>query len=406
MTKARALLPLVLPALVVGVGCSLVLLVISFAAESLQHLIWPDGSPVWWPLLILTLTGLAVGLLMWKIPTGPDPATESLVGPPLPVRVMPGMLLASILTLAGGVSLGPENPITAATIAFAVALGGRLMPLVGAPVWLALAVAGTVGAMFGTPVAAALILSEMALGSTSEPLWDRLFAPLIAAGAGAATTVLLAAPLLSVQVPDYPGVRLGDLLTGGLVAAVAAVLGMVAVYVFPHAHRLFHRASHPVLRLTLGGLALGVLGVIGGQITLFKGLEEMKELTEHAAAYTAGALSLIVVVKLTALVISACCAFVGGRIFPTVFVGVALGLLAARLLGMPEPLAIGCAVLGLVLAITQQGWLSLFMAVTVVTDLDLLPVLCLALLPAWLIVTGRPQMVISDAHEEPTQLPP
>ncbi|STQ43701.1 putative ion channel protein [Ewingella americana] len=54
--------------------------------------------------------------------------------------------------------------------------------------WVILAAAGTIGALFGTPIAAALIFSQMLGGDKDVPLWDRLFAPLVAAGAGALTT--------------------------------------------------------------------------------------------------------------------------------------------------------------------------------------------------------------------------
>jgi hypothetical protein len=48
----------------------------------------------------------------------------------------------------------------------------------------------------------------------------------------------------------------------------------------------------------------------------------------------------------------------------------------------------------MLVAVTRQGWLSLFIAVVLVGDLHLLPMLCVAILPAWLIVTGRPEMEI------------
>ncbi|MFD0570265.1 hypothetical protein ACFQ0T_14870 [Kitasatospora gansuensis] len=59
-----------------------------------------------------------------------------------------------------------------------------------------------------------------------------------------------------------------------------------------------------------------------------------------------------------------------------------------------------CAVLGVLLAVTRQGWLSLFTAAVIVPDLTLLPLLCVAALPAWLIVTGRPEMLIERAEPE------
>lgn len=111
---------------------------------------------------MLTLTGVAVGLIVLYMPghAGPDPATESLIGMPLPLSALPGLGLALIVGLAGGVSLGPENPITAINIALVAAAGARLLPKVPRMDWIILAAAGTIGAMFGTPVAAALIFSQ------------------------------------------------------------------------------------------------------------------------------------------------------------------------------------------------------------------------------------------------------
>lgn len=99
--------------------------------------------------------------------------------------------------------------------------------------------------------------------------------------------------------------------------------------------------------------------------------------------------------KPAALVVAASSGLRGGRIFPAVFVGVALGMLGHRLVdSVPVSLAITAAVLGVLLATTWQGRLSLFMAATTVQDLALLPVLCVAALRAWPIVTGRPEILL------------
>lgn len=55
-----------------------------------------------------------------------------------------------------------------------------------------------------------------------------------------------------------------------------------------------------------------------------------------------------------------------------------------------------CGVLGVLLAITRQGWLSLFTAAVLASDMALLPLLCVATLPAWLLVTGRPLMQLRE----------
>ncbi|MBB5156645.1 ion channel protein [Saccharopolyspora phatthalungensis] len=401
------LLLLAFPALLVGVGSSLVLLAVSYLADGLERLLWTvlpaslgvAGTAAGWILPMLTVVGVVVGLVVWLVPghAGPDPATLGLVEKPMPVRVLPGMLVTVVLGLAGGVSLGPENPTIATNISLAYLIGTWLMPASAARTWIGLATAGTIGALFGTPVAAALVLSETPMGGTagSEPLWNRLFAPLVAAGAGSFTTVLLSNPVLSISLPAYQGYALGDVVSAFVITAVGAGIGLSAVYAFSPVHALFHRIGNPLLMLTAGGLVLGALGAVGGYLTLFKGLNEIKELAASSAEYGVGALLVLVVVKLAALVVAAASGFRGGRIFPALFVGVALGFLAHALVPSVSPvLTVACGVLGILLAITRQGWLSLFMAATTVVDIGVLPILCVAVLPAWLLVTGRPEMII------------
>ena len=43
---------------------------------------------------------------------------------------------------------------------------------------------------------------------------------------------------------------------------------------------------------------------------------------------------------------------------------------------------------------TRSGWLAIFMGGLMVGDPSLLPLLAVVVLPAWLVVTGRPEMVV------------
>ncbi|MFF5975373.1 ion channel protein [Streptomyces sp. NPDC012769] len=404
----RVLLPQILPALVVGVGAGLLFLGISALAERFQGVLWdtlPDalgvgGHSSLWIVVMLTATGVAVGLVVWKVPghAGPDPAALGLGGPPLPPGVVPGLLLASVLGLAGGVSLGPENPIIGANVALAYWLGRRAAPAVPGALWVALASAGTIGALFGTPVAAALLLSEaLTRKAGSGSLWDRLFAPLVAAGAGAMTTQLLAHPSFALGLPTLADPGWADLLAAMAVASLAAVFGLLACHAFPYAHRAFGRLRHPMLMLPLGGLVLGLLGALGGHLTLFKGLEEVKELASGIGSWSSGELAKLAVIKLLALLVAASCGFRGGRIFPAVFIGAAFGLCVQALVPEIHPaVAVSSGVLGILLATTRQGWVSLFTAAVLAASPGMLVVLCLASLPAWLIVTGRPQLELDE----------
>ena len=174
---ARQLLPLVIPAIVVGVVSAALLFGAERFAKVVEDVIWttiPDALGVsssgpGWIFLVLTLAGLVIGLVVRYVPghAGPDPATLELVAEPLPLRVLPGLAVALVLMLAGGVAWGPENPI------IGINVGSRGRPRDAflpdeAPIWLVMAVAGTIGAMFGTPVAAALLFSELDPGTVAS----------------------------------------------------------------------------------------------------------------------------------------------------------------------------------------------------------------------------------------------
>ena len=409
--RARTMLLLSLPAVAIGIASSLILIVVMKIASVLQNLLWQrlpgtlgiaQDSPLW-IIGVLTLTGIAVGLVIRfsQGHAGPDPACEPLIGAPVPPSALPGLIVALILGLAGGVSLGPEHPIMTVNIALAVAIGARLLPRVNRMEWTILASAGTIGALFGTPVAAALIFSQTLNGSSEVPLWDRLFAPLMAAAAGALTTGLFFHPHFSRPIAHYGQMEMTDILSGAIVAAIAIAAGMVAVWCLPRLHAMMHQMKNPVLVLGIGGFILGILGVIGGPVSLFKGLDEMQQMVANQAFSTSDYF-LLAVIKLAALVVAAASGFRGGRIFPAVFVGVALGLmLHEHVPAVPAAITVSCAILGIVLVVTRDGWLSLFMAAVVVPNTTLLPLLCIVMLPAWLLLAGKPMMMVNRPKQQP-----
>ncbi|AHM44641.1 ion channel protein [Escherichia coli] len=409
--RARTMLLLSLPAVAIGIASSLILIVVMKIASVLQNLLWQrlpgtlgiaQDSP-FWIIAILTLTGIAVGLVIRfsQGHAGPDPACEPLIGAPVPPSALPGLIVALILGLAGGVSLGPEHPIMTVNIALAVAIGARLLPRVNRMEWTILASAGTIGALFGTPVAAALIFSQTLNGSSEVPLWDRLFAPLMAAAAGALTTGLFFHPHFSLPIAHYGKMEMTDILSGAIVAAIAIAAGMVAVWCLPRLHAMMHQIKNPVLMLGIGGFILGILGVMGGPVSLFKGLDEMQQMVANQAFSTSDYF-LLAVIKLAALVVAAASGFRGGRIFPAVFIGVALGLmLHEHVPAVPAAITVSCAILGIVLVVTRDGWLSLFMAAVVVPNTTLLPLLCIVMLPAWLLLAGKPMMMVNRPKQQP-----
>ncbi|MDN4615130.1 ion channel protein [Leifsonia sp. F6_8S_P_1B] len=406
---ARTLVLLSLPAVIIGVVSAFALWAVDEVAGLLEDGIWTalphmlgvDPHSGWWIFLVLTFTGVAVGLVVWLVPghAGPDSATTELVAAPLRPGIVPSLALAAVLALAGGVSLGPENPIIAINTSLLVALAARLWKAVPTQLVMLMAASGTIGALFGTPVAAALVFTGVvAAVKGGGALWDKLFLPLVAAAAGSLTMTFLAHPHFAIPMPAYTTITGWDLLASVVIGAIATGLGIVGAFLFPLIHRAFHALRHPLLMTMLGGVVLGLLGALGGPITLFKGLDQMGDLVQNRDDYPPGELALIIVVKLAALLIAASSSFRGGRVFPAVFIGAAIGVLAWALIpAIPLQVAVSAGVLGMTLAVTRDGWIALFIGVAVTSNLLVLPILCLAILPAWLMVTRAPEFLIKPA---------
>lgn len=199
------LVRLSVPAILVGVVSGLGLFLVEEAAHLLKGVLWTDLPSLfgldpdsrWWIFAVLSVVGLTVGLICTFAPGrgGRDSATVELLAPPIPLAAVPGLILVSLLVLAGGVSLGPESPIIAINTAIVLALVVRLWPRIDMRLVVLMTAAGTIGALFGTPVAAALVLTGVvATASTGGALWDRLFLPLLAAAAGSLTMRMIDGP--------------------------------------------------------------------------------------------------------------------------------------------------------------------------------------------------------------------
>ena len=93
---------------------------------------------------------------------------------------------------------------------------------------------------------------------------------------------------MSIDLPEEKIGSIVDTLIAVGVAVVIAACGVVAAFVFDPLHRVLHRSLRdPIVRLTLVGAILGGLGILGGTITLFKGLDQMKELPDRLGTTTA-----------------------------------------------------------------------------------------------------------------------
>jgi H+/Cl- antiporter ClcA len=249
--------------------------------------------------------------------------------------------------LAFGAVLGPEAPLIAIGSGLG-ALAIRTVKRDSAPEAVAIiATAGSFAAistLIGSPVVAAFLMLEVA-GIGGTMLAVALLPGFLAAGVGFLIFVgldsLTGQGTFSIAIPDLPAFTTPTvamfawaLVLGLLCPLIGWLLYTIALSVraLVHANRL--------LVTPLLGVAIAVLAIAFDQVTdrgvenvLFSGQAQLPVLVEQSATWSTGALLLVIVCKGLAYALSLS-AFRGGPIFPSLFIGGALGVLAAELPGM------------------------------------------------------------------------
>jgi H+/Cl- antiporter ClcA len=385
----------------VAIPATLVTYAFVQAFQGLESLLWdvlPDALGVnaggWWTVLVPLSGGLAVGAIVRYAPggAGPGPADgHGIGGQERDPRAIVGLLVAAIISLGCGASLGPEMPMMALLAATGGALGlalrlrSELVPILAIA-----AIAAMLGAIFGSPMAGAILLLEM-MPFAGPELYARLMPALLASSAGYGTYTLIAgAPFAAFDLPAYPGFEVLDLAWAlGIGLAGAAIgIGLIAAF------RVVDRAlqplrDRPLLLGALGGAGIGLIALGAGELTLFSGEHQLTELLEHPEPL--GTLLLLAGGKLVAITISLATGFRGGRIFPLLFVGGALGLALADFTSVPPALAVGCGMLSISIPAMR---LPLFMILLVAffTSAELLPMLVLAGVVAYVLCHDRPEL--------------
>ena len=308
-----------------------------------------DSPPTWWPIPLLALSGLLVAMCIRSLPgnCGHSPSGGFQQGSPTMPIELPGVALAALATLAFGAVLGPEAPLIAIGSGLG-ALAIRSIKRDSAPTAVALiASAGSFAAistLIGSPVVAAFLMLEVAgLGGTM--LAVALLPGLLAAGLGFLVFIgldsITGLGTFSLAIPDLPA------FTTPTVAmfAWAVVLGLLCpligwvVYTIALSVRTLVHERRLIVTPLLG-ISIALLAIVFAELTdqgtenvLFSGQAQLPVLVEQSATWSTGALLLVIVCKGLAYALSLS-AFRGGPIFPSLFIGGALGVVAADLPGM------------------------------------------------------------------------
>ncbi len=307
-------------------------------------------TPVWWPVPMLAVCGVLVALTIRYLPgTGGHEPTGGLSTSGFPsLSQLPGVVLAALATLVLGAVLGPEAPLIALGGGLALAVVRPVRDRLPARVGQVIGAAGAfaaVSALLGSPLLGAFLLMEVS-GLGGPVLGVVLVPGLLAAGIGSLIFIGLGSwtglGTYSLTLPHVPHARTPDFaqfgwaLVIGLAAALAgAVVHRIALLLRPRVAG--HRLPLTVAAgLAVAGLAIGYAQATGKPATqvLYSGQDALAPLLEHHAAYSVGALLLLMLCKGLAYSVSLS-AFRGGPIFPSMFIGAVGGTALSHAAGLP-----------------------------------------------------------------------
>jgi len=357
--RSRSYLGLLLLAAIIGAPISAAAYGFLALVTKMQGWIFTDlpkglgfqTEPLWWPVPLLALAGLLVGLTIRYLPgTGghsPADGFKAGAGPPAPIE-LPGIALAALATLSLGAVLGPEAPLIALGGGLGVCAVRLLKRDAPARASAMVAAAGSFAAistLFGSPLLGAFLLME-ASGIAGATLELVLVPGLLAAGIGSLIFIGLDAwtglGTFSLAIPNLPHVgrptvaEFAWAIVIGLAAApVGAGIRRLALLLRPHVERRMVLVT-PVAGLVVAGLAIAFAAGTGkgSSEVLFSGQDALGPLIAHSASYSAGALVLLIACKGLAYSASLS-AFRGGPVFPAMFIGAAGGMALSHLPGLP-----------------------------------------------------------------------
>jgi len=305
---------------------------------------WFEGHP-WW-VLVAAGAGLVVGLLRryLRMPATVPGLIEDLRSERVERKAVPSIVAVSAVSLIGGASVGPEVALgqmgggSADLIASRRSLDAddtKALTLSG--------MAGAFGGLFSSPFLASFLVLEI-----SRTAWQRFerafFGSLVASSVSFGLTFAIAGSIF-VAIYEMPAYEYADwhLLAavglGLLSALIVVLLGAIGAV----ARSLFARLPGPPLaKPVVGGLLFGLIGV-ALPLTNFTGSDQLATVAQEADELGAVLLVATLLGKMVAFVVSVASGFIGGPIFPVLFMGGTAGAAVHELLpGVPLGLAFSC----------------------------------------------------------------
>ena len=352
---------------------------------------WLDGS-LWW-VAVTAGAGVLVGILrrFFRVPVKLPGTLEELKDQRVEPSMVPGAVAVSLVSLAGGASLGPEDALgkMGGGLGTWVSERHKLSDDVKATNTLS-GMSAAYGGLLTSPLLATILVLEVA------PLKARQFAHTLVASLLSSTVAfavyfpIAGSTFLGIfAVPSYKyedwqllaAVPLG-LAAGGLALITVVAIGAMTKLTAPLAKRT-------VLRATIGGVMFGLVGA-ALPLTLFTGTDQLATVIRDGATLGAGLLIAVVFAKMLVFALCEATGFVGGPFLVMLFIGGTAGTAAHVLIpGLPEGLAFAAMFAALPGSLVAAPF-SLILLATLTTQVGTLQIapVAVAVLTAYLAVSG------------------
>ena len=309
-----------------------------------SHPGWFGGH--WWWVAVAAAAGAVVGLLrrLTRLPEQVPGLFEDLKTEHVDPGLVAGVAAVSAVSLIGGASLGPEKALGT--------MGG------GAGSWIArrrglseedsqvntlAGFAGAYGGLFSSTVIVVMLILEVARPG-GQRLAKALAAEIVASSVSFGLYFAIAGAVFldDYKVPQYT-FHDWQLLAGVPLGLFAAVVVTVLAGFLMAASQLFGRLKIPAIaKPVLGGVIFGIVGV-ALPLTMFSGSDQLNTVLKGAGTLGLGLLVATLIAKLLTFAVSQGSGFVGGPIFPSLFIGGTAGVIVHQVIpGVPLGLAFTC----------------------------------------------------------------
>ncbi|MGZ0803038.1 voltage-gated ClC-type chloride channel ClcB [Kluyvera ascorbata] len=362
-----------------------------FLSNDSGSLVNAAGGLVWWRRLITpALGGLAAGTLLWawqrhtqQRPHAPTDYMEALESDEGKFDTSSSLIksTASLLVVVSGSAIGREGAMILLAALAASFFAQRFTPKDEWKLWIACGAAAGMASAYHAPLAGSLFIAEILFGTL---MLASLGPVVIAAVVALLSTQLMngGAELLYTtgNLPALNAAHYGLMLATGLVCGLG---GPLLIWLMDMSHRVFLTLKlSPPWQLALGGLVVGLLSLLtpavwGNGYSVVQGFL----LSPPSFAIIAG----IFLCKLLAILASSGSGAPGGVFTPTLFIGLAVGILFANTWALVFPgneaMAILLGVTGmatLLAATTHAPIMSTLMICEMTGQYTLLPGLLIA----------------------------